>query len=431
MTKQSEKSPEIAFYIGLKNVKKSIEDADLNIGNPGVGGTQYLFLLTVKKYNEKYNETKALLLTDGELDLKDDAVPYVVVKSESEAIRYCEEQNIKVLVLNANVADSIDEKSFNTEVKIALWAHNTLTWSRQLVAARNQSIQYVVCVSEKQYENMRDTPCWEKCTYINNIIPNEFYENATLSNHAKPMAAYIGSIMPQKGVHNLLEVWKYVEAEEPEAQLYIYGGANVWNASAKLGSNGAADIYYDRVIQRRMKRLKHPENIHFMGAKGWKELDTLLSSTRVGIVNPSHYMRDETFCMSAIEMEAHKIPVVSRQRNDGLNTTILNEKTGFLGKTDREIAKYISLLLHDQSKSMKMGDAARCFARNFTPDNEIYKWKAIAENTDKCTNCSFSEKKKSSDAKLLQHDFALKIGYLIESGKAVDLVARKLKKNNR
>lgn len=60
MTKQSEKSPEIAFYIGLKNVKKSIEDADLNIGNPGVGGTQYLFLLTVKKYNEKYNETKKI-----------------------------------------------------------------------------------------------------------------------------------------------------------------------------------------------------------------------------------------------------------------------------------------------------------------------------------------------------------------------------------
>ena len=42
MIKQSEIRPEIAFYIGLKNVKKSIENADLNIGNPGVGGTQYL-----------------------------------------------------------------------------------------------------------------------------------------------------------------------------------------------------------------------------------------------------------------------------------------------------------------------------------------------------------------------------------------------------
>ena len=85
--------------------------------------------------------------------------------------------------------------------------------------------------------------------------------------HDKPFAAYIGSIMPQKGVHNLLEIWKYVEANEPEAQLYIYGGANVWNASARLGSNGAADIYYDRVIQRRMKRLKHPENIHLWGQR--------------------------------------------------------------------------------------------------------------------------------------------------------------------
>lgn len=68
MIKQSEIRPEIAFYIGLKNVKKSIENADLNIGNPGVGGTQYLFLLTVKKYNEKYNGKRAILLSDSELN---------------------------------------------------------------------------------------------------------------------------------------------------------------------------------------------------------------------------------------------------------------------------------------------------------------------------------------------------------------------------
>lgn len=428
MMEQKATSPQIAFYIGLRNIKKSLEDADLNIGNPGVGGTQYLFLLTVKKYNEKYSDGQAILLTDAELSLKDNAVPYEAVGTEADAIKYCERQNIKVLVLNANVADKISEECFNTRVKIVLWAHNTLTWGRQLVAARNRSIQHIVCVSEKQYENMKDTPCWKKCTYINNIIPDEFYNNATLSMHDKPFAAYIGSIMPQKGVHNLLEIWKYVEANEPEAQLYIYGGANVWNASARLGSNGAADIYYDRVIQRKMKRLKHPENIHFMGAKGWKDLDKLLSSTRVGIVNPSHYMRDETFCMSAVEMEAHKIPVVSRQRNDGLNTTIPNEKIGFLGKTDKEIASYISQLLCDQNKSLKMGNAARIFAENFTPDHEIYKWRKIVENTVEYTICNFSQNKKSSDARLLEHDFALKVGYLIESGKGLDLVAKRLKK---
>lgn len=427
MIKQSEIRPEIAFYIGLKNVKKSIENADLNIGNPGVGGTQYLFLLTVKKYNEKYNGKRAILLSDSELSLKDDAVPYAIVNNEVAAIEYCEKQNVKVLVLNANVADSIDEKYFNTKIEIALWAHNTLTWSRQLVAARNKSIRHIICVSKKQYENMKDTPCWEKCTYINNIIPDEFYENATLSTHDKPTAAYIGSIMPQKGVHNLLEIWRYIEIQEPEAQLYIYGGASVWNISAKLGSNGVADIYYDRVIQRRMKKLKHPENIHFMGAKGWKELDKLLSSTRVGIVNPSYYMRDETFCMSAVEMEAHKIPVVSRQRDDGLSTTIISGKTGFLGNNNKEIARYISELLHDKNKSLEMGTAARLFAKDFTPGNEIYKWRKLVENSEKCVECNYNKNKKSNDARMLQHDLALKIGYLIESGKAIDLVARKFK----
>ena len=111
-----------------------------------------------------------------------------------------------------------------------------------------------------------------------------------------------------------------------------------------------------------------------------------------------------------------------------VNTTIPNEKIGFLGKTDKEIASYISQLLCDQSKSTKMGTAARVFAENFTPDHEIYKWRKIVENTDECAACDFNKNRKSSDARLLEHDFALKVGYLIESGKGLDLVAKRLKK---
>ena len=75
-----------------------------------------------------------------------------------------------------------------------------------------------------------------------------------------------------------------------------------------------------------------------------------------------------------------------------------------------------------------MGNAARIFAENFTPDHEIYKWRKIVENTVEYTICDFSQNKKSSDARLLEHDFALKVGYLIESGKGLDLVAKRLKK---
>lgn len=425
----NEKSPRIAFYIALKNAKATLTNANLNIGNPGVGGTQYLFLLTVKEYNRAYGEGQAILLTDGEFGLQDSDIPIVFTETEEGAIRYCEKKKIPWLVLNANVLDHLSETELDTEVKIVAWAHNTLSWKRQQVAAKKNSIQRVVCVSESQYGNMKDTPCWAKCTFINNVIPTDFYEYATASSHNQPTAIYVGSVMPQKGVHNLLEIWKLVEKEEPTAQLYIFGGANVWNPDAKLGKNSAADVYYDRVIQRRFNKLIHPENIHFMGAKGWKDIDKMISGARVGIVNPSHYMRDETFCMSAIEMEAHEIPVVSRQRWDGLNTTIQHCTTGYLEKKDTDIAGRIIELLHNEEQSKEMGKNARHFVRCFTPEKELHKWKAIADSVGNDIEKKAAVVLKSKDARLLQHDFLLRVGFLIESGKAVDLVMKKLRRN--
>lgn len=416
----------IAFYIGLKNSKSTLANADLSIGNPGVGGTQYLFLLTVKEYNRTYGDRQAILLTDGVFGLNDNDIPVLVVGSEKKAVEYCEKENVDWLVFNANVLDRISGSVFDTNVKIAAWAHNTLSRKRQIIAANKKSIQRVVCVSESQYNNMKDTPCWEKCTYINNVVPIEFCKSATISTHEKPIAVYVGSVMPQKGVHNLLEIWKFVEKEVPTAQLLIFGGANVWNPSIKLGRNGAGDIYYDRVIQRRLDRLKHPENIHFMGAKGWKDIDKMIAEARVGIVNPSHYLRDETFCMSAVEMEVHGIPVVSRQRYDGLNTSIVHGKTGFLEEKDKDIAKHIVKLLTNQEFSTRIGISAKEYAEQFIPDNELNKWKSIVDDRISNVECKKKCAFMSKDARLLRHDFILKIGFLIESGKGAGLVLRKL-----
>jgi glycosyltransferase involved in cell wall biosynthesis len=417
----------IAFYIGLKNSKKTLECADLDLGNPGVGGTQYLFLLTVKYLNRLYGKGYAVLLTDGNCGLNDSEIDINYVGDERGAVQYCENNSIPVLTFNANIADRVGNEVFDTSVRLFLWAHNTLTGKRQNIAAKTTSIDRVICVSESQYKNMKDTPCYHKCTFINNIIPKYFYDNSTLTNYSEEKAVYVGSVMPQKGVHNLLEIWKYVEQRAPKAQLYIFGGANVWNSNTRLGSRGTADEYYDRVIYRRMKRLKHPENIHFMGARGWKEINGMISTARVGVVNPSHYMRDETFCMSAIEMEAHGIPVVSRQRNDGLNTTIIHKKTGFLEGKNADIANRIVSLIKDNNLCSKMGMTAREEAKNFIVENEVTKWHDIAESERIEVKSVSASGQKSKDAKLLQHDFVLKLMFLVESGKFIDLIIKKIK----
>ena len=126
--------PKIAFFIELKNNQATIEGADLNIGNPGVGGTQYLFLLTVKVLNSIYGEDYSVLLTNTRFSNSDPGLHTDYSENVKEAIQYCERHQINNLVLNANEADRVDAKVFDTRVRIMLWAHNTLNAKRQKIA---------------------------------------------------------------------------------------------------------------------------------------------------------------------------------------------------------------------------------------------------------------------------------------------------------
>ena len=416
--------PDLAFFIGLKKNHSAIEGADTDKGNPGIGGTQYLFLYTVKLLNRLYGSDYAVLLTDCSFDNPDPGLNIAYAENEEAAAAYCERHGIADLVINANAADRVSPKMFDTNVGIILWAHNTLNAERQKIAAVTKSIKWVVCVSESQYNNMMDTPCFGKCTFINNIIPEYFYEHSALTDYSEQKAAYVGSLMPQKGAHDLLEIWRFVEKKCPQAQLYIFGGARIWDENTDLGKSGAADIFYDRLLQKRLKKLVHPENVHFMGAKGWNYIDPFISTFRLGIVNPSHYMRDETFCLSAAEMAAHGLPIVSRQRNDGLQTTVIHGKTGYLEKSNKAIADRMISILSDKDESRRLGTEGRKYAEKFSMSETVRKWHELAQSS-----CGETRSGKSAffskDAFLLRHDFRKKLGFLIESGKCFYLVKKK------
>lgn len=416
----------IAFYIPLSKSKDVLSNANLKLGNPGVGGTQYLFLITVQRLNEINGTGYAVLISDAEFGVHEKNIPYVFAQDEIHAIKYCESCSISTLIINANAIERFRKNAFTTNIDIYLWAHNTLSWKRQQLAAEIPAIKRVVCVSRSQFENMKTTPCSAKCVYINNVFTEEFYRQSQCTDYSKRKVIYVGSIMPQKGVHNLLEIWRLVEKEIPDAQLFIFGGANVWNPAAKLGKNTSADFYYDKVIRRRKDKLIHPENIHFMGAKGWREIEAFIRDARVGVVNPSYYMRDETFCMSAIEMEAHGLPVVSRQRGDGLRTTIKHLETGYLEKRNADIAKRIILLLNNKQLCKQMGQNARNYVANFLIDKEVTKWSDLITEKKDIKNKSFLLKFKSKDALLLDRDMLLRILFLLESGKMFDLVKKNL-----
>lgn len=416
----------IAFFLDLGRFANTLRTAQLEYGNPGIGGTPYLFLLTAKYLNKLYGPDYAILLSDIDFMLNDSDIILASVNDEKGALIYCKKHGIDLLVLNANMTDRVSMDFYDTDIKIILWAHNTVNGNSERIVARQKAINRIVCVSQQQYENMRDTVCFNKCTFINNVIPRAFVESAVISNYSEKKVVYVGSIMPQKGAHNLLRIWKFVEKKMPDAELFIFGGAKVWDPALECGCLGIGDVFYDSVLNKELHRLKKPENVHFMGAKGWKEIEQEIKTFKVGVVNPSHYLRDETFCMSAIELAAHGIPVVSRDRKDGLLSTIKHNKTGFLEKTDKKIANRIVELLDNYELCRKLGDSSRNFSKGFIIEKEIYKWKDIVENRD-VNSAQNIGIKISRDALYLLHDYLLKVVYTILSGKAIYLLKNRLK----
>lgn len=422
----------ICFYVELEKNRDLIECASFDLGNPGIGGTQYLFIITVISLNKLYGYNFATLLTDikKERNYKEPLNIQGNIRTPEEAVKYCEEHHIETIVFNANVLNSSKANLFNTRVNIVLWAHNTLPYTLQRIAAKTESIKKVVCVSESQYRNMSDSVCFDKCTFINNIIPESFVENAKTTDYSENKVAYVGCLMPQKGIHNLLDIWKYVEESSPETKLYVFGSAKMWHTSNGLDNNCFADQFYARIIKKKLKALKHPENIVFMGAKGWSFINEFISTFRLGIVNPSHYMRDETFCLSAIEFSAHGLPVVSRDRKDGLTTTVIHNETGFLEKDDKQIAQRIIAIVNNPSLASSLGTAGRKHSRNFFPEKNVIRWNCI--ETEIRENKSFSTTNHNSliskDSFLLFHDHFLTVIYTILSRKIFFLAMKKMKR---
>lgn len=365
----------IGFFHPLAG--REISPAALPRGNPGMGGTPYLFLLTVWQLNASFGPGTAVLYTDGEIPA-DPRLPTRRAGSLEEAARKAAGDGMELLVVSGNSLRGAGERIVSrSPAPLAVWGHNTLDRRTRGIAARCDAVKWVVSVSEAQYRNMADTEVFGKCAWVNNCLPEGFFRLAEASALGEKRVAYLGSLYPQKGAHNLLDIWARVLREEPEAVLDVVGGAGLWRPSAGLGDLGVAEPWYERVLRGKLARLPRPDSVRFHGARSWDEIRPLLRECRAGVVNPSWFFRDETFCLSALELAAHGLPVVSRQRGDGLGTTVLHGRTGFLEDTDKAIAARLVALLRDRDAAHTQGLRARRHAHRFTAEQAARDWLAL------------------------------------------------------
>ena len=347
---------------------KGLDMSQVKKGNPGMGGTEFLFLLLAYYLHEAGMEVTIYHFEENILPVHDE-----LVADYKSAFKKGKENNEDIFIIKNTEELSIYEDFDKSGLKGIVWCHNFLSVPEMKLFNKLDSIKRVVMVGRQMYDYYLDEPLIKKIDYcFNMFIPNGMKRNEA----CPPNVTYIGSLCYQKHFHILAKYWKEIVKEVPDACLHVIGSGRLYDRNEKLGPLGIAGEDYENEFLPYLTddNGKLLDSVIFHGLMGVEKFD-ILKETKVGVVNPM--AATETFCLCAVEMESLGIPVVSRKKN-GLLDTIRHEETGLLYTKEEELPSYVVRLLKDEELNKKLGANAEDFANKaFLPEEIMNKWVEI------------------------------------------------------
>ena len=361
------------FKIGLYFPNSGIGDVDCStphLSNPGIGGTQYCFLLLGYYLLRLFPyDVEVVYYSNKKMRLFDRADNELVV-GLSQAIALSENRgNDYFIIPQLTFGEYASLK--NVKQSIILWAHNYLFADAANIISSLVCIKSVVFVGKQQYDRYIDHDIIYKSTYIYNML-NDSLGADVRSNPESKNVVYIGALIPSKGFHLLAQIWKSILEECPSAKLQVIGLGSLYSRNEELGTYGLAEKNYEnKFISYLSDQDGHIiPSVHFLGILGIEKYD-VFQEAAVGVINPS--ARTETFGMGIIEMNFCQLPVVTLCKN-GFPDTIIDGKTGILAKNLSGIKKSIINLLNNAEKRIQMGVEAKEFSKKFAPEDIVNEW---------------------------------------------------------
>jgi glycosyltransferase involved in cell wall biosynthesis len=225
-----------------------------------------------------------------------------------------------------------------------------LSWFLSILETKLMPILYkgyVVAVSESTKKDLVGIGFKEeRIRIIYNGLDHSKYHSGRKSE--KPMVIYLGRIKKYKRVDLLVDAFKIVSREMPEAELYIVG-------NGKKGREG---------------------NIIYTGFVSHEEKVKLLSSSWI-FVNPSS---KEGWGVSVIEANACGTPTVAFDV-PGLRDSVVDGYTGLLVKEQSKeaLAEAMLKVLKDERLRLKLSRNSLKWARRFSWDKSAREFMKVIE----------------------------------------------------
>lgn len=326
----------VAFYLDNDSLG-SVELTDLLDGNPGVGGTEYQFLLVSYLLEKNSSLIEPILIskckTSAPHKLKHE------VKDLKGLCEFCRQNDIKTIVMNQLCFDEKLMDGCRDYFNVVLWDHNGMNLKRLNIVNERNYVKRIVCCGREMLDMYRDHPATLKSTYIYNIQPiqsMDWYKSRIdfSDNHN---VVYMGSIIPTKGFHVLARSWKSVLQDVPDAQLYVIGSGKLYDKTVTLGSYGIAESHYE---QEFMQYLTDNEknvlpSVHFLGLLGKEKFD-VLGKCKVAVPNPTG--DSECLPLTTMEMQLMGCGITTIWHQAYLDT-VYNKK--WLYRRCRQLSAYI------------------------------------------------------------------------------------------
>jgi GR25 family glycosyltransferase involved in LPS biosynthesis len=279
----------IKFYVGYYS--------HFDAGGKDFAGTEW----ALRHFSEALSSLGHAVFITGE-KVQENALNGVIYSKD-----YNLEADILIALNYTHYIDLISEKSYQQSY---FWIHNTDPFfynyykgedvaSLEETVFKHPKFKSVICVSKyhkREFDNhFPDVP---------SIMLYNSVKHIEKSKKLKLDDSYIYISHAERGLNEILLHWRKILYHKPMSKLYIL--------TPKYGED-----FYNKHFSHVKNTYK---NVYYYGSLGKEELITFASNKKYWLY-PSNY--DETFCISAVEMQMLGLIPITRLRA-GLRETIFN-----------------------------------------------------------------------------------------------------------
>lgn len=364
--------------IAIELLDKNLQGVDLSQpenGNPGIGGSEWLFLMLARYLQIYYDADYRITIFHYSDCLLPNGVRDIRINSESDLLDRLSVSDEQIIVHQITKSNFWYERIAKMEIIDIPWAHCYIKYPEVMFINACSNVKRVVFVGREEYDTYIDDDIIKKSTFIYNMLNVQAAHKVRQSDYSKTVT-YLGSLVPAKAFHALAEIWPEVLKRVPDAKLQIMGTGKLYDREAKLGKFGIAQEDYENYFMQFLTDEKGNilPTVKFLGLIGAEKEDYFMD-TAVGVVNPLG--KDETFCLSAVEMELCGVPIVTVGKY-GLLDTISDGESGLLYRNKKEFIDYLVKLLEDKELNTKMGNYAPNFVKSrFDAKRIIKEWDSL------------------------------------------------------